>query len=180
MTKKKETTQAEAARQDKPKGTDIEQDLDFQRRMWLVQRIGWVIFGLIVAAGLAGLLGTGPLADAKAAGSDGFEVEYERFAHRASPTMITIHPGDAPLSEEGTLDIAFTQDYLKNFTIERIIPEPDSESLSGENLVYSFKVDDGGLSTITLHVNPAQAGTWNGQIGPADGDPAAINQFVYP
>ncbi len=38
---------------------DIEQDLDFERRQWHVQRVGWVVFLLILLAAFVGLLGTG-------------------------------------------------------------------------------------------------------------------------
>lgn len=175
MTKKQETTQAEAAQTDQPQGTDIKQDLSFQRKWWPIQRIGWFLFALTIAAGLAGLLGTGPLASTTASGGSGFEVEYERFTHRESPTTFTIHPGDTPLSDEGTLEIAMSQSFISNYQIERIIPEPVNESMSGENLIYSFKVAEGGPSTITIFVEAEDAGLWQGSIGPA-----TLNQFVYP
>ena len=43
---------------------EIEQDHDFQRRSWRLQRAGWIVLSLVLLAGLLGLFGSGPLAHA--------------------------------------------------------------------------------------------------------------------
>lgn len=45
---------------------EIEEDLDFQRRMWRLQQIGWALLVLVVVAALLGLFGKGPLSRAVA------------------------------------------------------------------------------------------------------------------
>jgi hypothetical protein len=60
---------------------EIETDLEFQRRVWRVPRVGWLIIGAAVVAALLGLFGTGPLSRASTDGG-GLTVEYDRFARR--------------------------------------------------------------------------------------------------
>jgi hypothetical protein len=176
MSKKKEKDEEEI----KPPKLDIEEDMNFQRKSWAFQRFGWVLFALIVLGGLLGLLGEGPLSKTTVTGQSGFRIEYDRFTHRASGTDITINPGDAPISSEGTIEIEFSQDFLKDYTIDRSIPEPDSESLSGDKLVYSYKVDDGGPAQIVLHIQPEKAGIYHAEIGIKDADAVTIDQIIYP
>ena len=60
---------------------DIEQDLSFQHREWRRERIGWVVIGLILLAGLLGLFGHHPFARATSQTAKGqLTVEYDRFA----------------------------------------------------------------------------------------------------
>jgi hypothetical protein len=40
---------------------EVEQDLDFQQRTWALERAGWIVMLLIIAAALAGFFGGGPL-----------------------------------------------------------------------------------------------------------------------
>ena len=59
---------------------EISQDLTFQRRSWIVQRVGWVMLALLILAALGGLFGPGPLSRARAGPHDGpLWVEYQRF-----------------------------------------------------------------------------------------------------
>jgi hypothetical protein len=171
-------TKSEAEAEEKPAELDIDQDMLFQRKQWVVQRIAWLIFALIVLAGLSGLLGTGPLANARAGDAD-VQIEYESILHRASPTELMIHPGDQ-ITADGNIEVALTQAFLKNLEIHRIIPEPDSEELSGDEIIYSFKVGEGGPSTITFQFEPLDAGSFQGHIRINNGDPISINQLVYP
>lgn len=69
---------------------DIAQDLEHQRREWVIERIGWAIMALILLAALAGLLGSGPLSNARIdhPGSH-LSAEYNRFERYQSPTKRT-------------------------------------------------------------------------------------------
>lgn len=55
----------------------IDEDLTFQRRNWAAERAGWALMAAVVALGLAGLFGPGPLsrpvatAEGMAAGGPG-------------------------------------------------------------------------------------------------------------
>lgn len=69
----------------------VDQDLNYQQREWLVERVAWAVLALVVLAALAGLLGGGPLSQATA-GGEGWplQVQYGRFVHHRGPTDIQI------------------------------------------------------------------------------------------
>ena len=39
---------------------ELETDESFQRNEWRIQRAGWIVWSLVIIAGLIGLLGSGP------------------------------------------------------------------------------------------------------------------------
>jgi hypothetical protein len=58
----------------------VGESLSLQRREWRVDRVGWVVMGLILVAGLLGVWGGGLLGSVTATGSDGrVLVDYDRF-----------------------------------------------------------------------------------------------------
>ncbi len=69
---------------------DIRHDLEYHRRLFVFQRIGWALLALFVLAALLGLIGAeGPL-NAGTAENDLVRVEYDRFPHQESPTQVDI------------------------------------------------------------------------------------------
>ena len=40
---------------------ELETDESFQRNEWRIQRVGWIVWSLVIIAGLIGLLGSGPM-----------------------------------------------------------------------------------------------------------------------
>jgi hypothetical protein len=63
-----------------PPGTEIDQDLEFQRRIWKLQRVAWAVMALVVLAAVLGLLGPGVLGMATAGGrSSPLWLEYDHF-----------------------------------------------------------------------------------------------------
>jgi hypothetical protein len=71
---------------------EIAEDYEFQKRLWIVQRVGWVVMGLLSLAGLLGLLGAGLFSQTKAGQpSDPLWLEYERFERFQSPVQLKVH-----------------------------------------------------------------------------------------
>lgn len=52
-------------------GLEVSQDLNFQRREWVVQRVGWVVMAVLLVAALLGLFGPGPLSKSIAGSASG-------------------------------------------------------------------------------------------------------------
>jgi hypothetical protein len=160
---------------------ELDQDLKFQRRSWRVQRIGWIIMAIILAAAFLGLFGTGPLSDTTVSDPSGnLRLEYERFIRFNSPTVlrIAVRPEAAP---DGNLQLWFSRDYLEGVRIEQITPRPLQEELSNGRLVYTFLGPIlGDLTIIEFHLTAYQTGTLNGQFGINDGQALQFRQFSYP
>lgn len=55
---------------------EISQDLEFQKRSWTIQRVGWVVIALLILAGLLGVFGKGIAADATAGEENSRSREY--------------------------------------------------------------------------------------------------------
>jgi hypothetical protein len=160
---------------------DIDQDLAFQKRAWVAQRIAWVLMALVLLAALLGLLGGGPLSKATSGGEGGpLQVEYLRLArHRAPATLqIRLAPGTAPQSEAR---VWLDQTYLEGITIETVFPEPQSVEAGPERVTYVFKLEQPGQpATITFSLLHETSGLQQARVGLADREPVTFRQFIYP
>src|SRR5687768_9509454 len=88
---------------------DAGQDLEYQRREWQVQRIGWVVMLLILLTAMTGLLGRGPLSHGTVS-NDELELKYERIAHHfaADRLQLTIKRPNAD-----TVGVWISNEYLE-------------------------------------------------------------------
>lgn len=60
---------------------EITEDLSFQRRAWIMQRVAWTIMLLLTIAALLGAFGRGTLSSARVTSPGSvMSAEYERFA----------------------------------------------------------------------------------------------------
>jgi hypothetical protein len=92
-------------------------DVKFQRYVWTAQRVGWIIIGLVVAAAMAGLFGTGPLSRASAQGP-GVQIDYERFGRWQQPMKLRCFLS----ATTPDMQIALSRQYLESVQVEEIIP----------------------------------------------------------
>lgn len=106
---------------------EISQDMAFEQRDWLFQRIGWTAMLLVALAALAGLFGPSPWTRLTA-GQPGTAlwVEYYRFDRVEAPTDLKINLGpSAGLDGAKELRLWIDRDYTEGLNIEQISPEPD-------------------------------------------------------
>ena len=81
----------------------LDQDLDFQRRSWRLQRLGWSAMGVTVLAALLGLFGTGPLSSATVSSQDeALTLQYNRFWRVQSPMTLRLSVTPDPRSPHET------------------------------------------------------------------------------
>lgn len=119
---------------------EVGEDLEFQRRMWAIQRVAWAVMGLLLLLALLGLFGPGPLSSARVGDrGDPARLEYRRFERLASPTTLRVQvaPGAA---REGTVQVALDRRYLEGVRVQRVTPEPDQVEAEGDRLLYGFKI----------------------------------------
>jgi hypothetical protein len=152
---------------------DVDAEVKFQHRVWTAQRVGWIIIGLVVAAALAGLFGTGPLSRASAQGP-GVQIDYERFGRWQQPMKLRCFLS----ATKSDTQIALSRAYLESVQVEEIIPRPVQVEAAGHWLVYRFAGP--APMTITFNLRPREFGSLTGAVRSADGEAVSFRHFIYP
>jgi hypothetical protein len=160
---------------------EIAQDLDFQRREWRVQRIGWVAMALIILAALLGLTGTGVFAGGAAGGETGpLQLDYSRIDELEAPGHLAVQIGAEAASGE-QVKLWIDRAYLDGIQIERITPTPDDVETTADQVVYEFRVDNPGEPMeVSFDLRHATFGLKRGSIGLAGGPALDFTQLVLP
>lgn len=160
---------------------EIDQDLRFQKREWVFERIAWAVMALIVLAALLGLFGRGPMSHQTAASPDGaVTVEYDRFLnHKAGTTLRVRVSGDVTVP--GTFRLSINPAYLHGVQIHQIAPAPDFVEAGEDRHLFVFRAADPGRpTTIVFHLEPDGPASLHGAVSVPGGPPAAFDQLVYP
>jgi hypothetical protein len=157
----------------------VTQDPVFQRREWRVQRVGRALMALVVAGGLLGLFGGGPLSRATVTDGGGLRVDYGRFERVQAPTALRIHVHPRAVSD-GRAEVWVDRDYLLDGQVVGVDPAPVASATGADRLVYVFDVADPTRPVVvTIHLRLQHAGLRAGRIGVAGGT-VSFRQLVYP
>ena len=159
-------------------GLQINQDLEFQRREWTMQHVGWWLLTSFVAAAAAGLFGGGPLSEARVGDASRLEVEYERFTRVGSHTRIVLR---GRTDRHEPLDVAFERSYFEGFRLERVLPEPESVRFAGAEVTLRFRPDvsqDGGY-TVIVDLEPRAGGHRRAWVRATGAATLSYRQFAY-
>lgn len=138
---------------------ELKQDLAFQRREWLGQRVGWWVLAAFVVAASLGLFGGGPLSAAQA-GTPGAPlwIEYERFVRVGAPTRISVHTSVA--ASTNGIRLRIRRSYFEALKIDRMVPEPAAVAIGENDVTMRFDSVVSGPApfTVILDVEPLRAG----------------------
>jgi hypothetical protein len=163
------------------KDLEIAEDLDYQKRSWIVQRVGWVVMGLLALSGLLGVFGPGLLGETKVGKpSDLLWIEYERFERFQSPGQLRVHlePGAEKADQ---VRIRLSRDYVEQVQLQQVTPDPIRVEAKGDHLVYVFqtaKLDQ--TTAVTFYFQPQQIGPISGSVGLETKPALGFSQFIYP
>jgi hypothetical protein len=161
---------------------ELHQDLEFQRKEWTAERIGWLAMALVTLLALTGLFGTGPLSSiVRGDAGDIIWLEYNRFGRMSSPsTTIVFHVNSEAISE-GEVRIWIEEEYLDKFDVERITPQPDKISLGDDRWLFVFTVEPSeDPAEVKIKLNPSMMGRISGKAGLVGEPGFTINHFIYP
>ena len=160
---------------------EIPEDLPFQRREWVAERVAWAVMALLIAAALLGFFGTGPLSRTTAGDEAGpLWLDYERFARLLAPAPLRVHVGQGA-ARDGIVRVWIDRRYLDSVELQQVTPQPDSTELEAERLIFSFRQADGeGAAVITFNMRPSRFGSLPGRVGLVEGPALQFQQFVYP
>jgi hypothetical protein len=162
-------------------GIEVGFDRNFERRWYWVQRTGWVVMIALLIAGVAGLLGRGPLSQAKTASPDGqIQVSYERLAHFRTPAVIEVFINQNVL-QTGQVRLEVNGALMDGVRIQRVIPQPVSTSPLPDGAIFVFPVDaTEGQAKITLVQEPGTVGLQTCTVSVNQSASVQFNQFIFP
>jgi hypothetical protein len=163
----------------KRKGTiEIGEDLVFQRREWMFERVGWAAMLLVLLAALLGLLGNGPLGTTSAHTPDGtVHVEYDRFLRRHAETDLRVRvESDSP----NEVRVWLSSEYLHALQVVEVSPLPVRVESGHDRHVYVFPLNESSRSLLVrFRVNPDCQGRLTGRVGVGDNS-VEVSHLVYP
>jgi hypothetical protein len=160
---------------------EIEQDLDFERQSWTIERVGWVAMAMVGLAALAGLLGPGPLSETTAGVQGGpLWLEYSRFGRFRAPLTLRVHLGPNA-DQQGPVRVWLSREYLEAVQIEQVSPQPQQVEAGLERITYVFAVSEPSRSIVaTFALKTARFGRQRGCVGIGDDPILCFRQFIYP
>lgn len=159
---------------------DVDEHTAFQARQWRWQRLGWVMFGLLIVAALGGLLGGGPFASTTA-GDDGagLAVSYQRVVRHHGEADLAVQVSREHVEDDQVrvwLDAGFADTLL----IEAISPEPVEVRAGTDRMVWVFAIEPGeGNVTIRFHYTPQDMG-WQAAALGSGSSQVSFGQMVLP
>lgn len=157
----------------------VGEDLDFQRKWWRFEKIVWSVFVLILIADLLGLLGRGPLANAKGVAADGsLHLKYERVLRENTSSIMTFLPGKNAI-QDGKLQLFVSDTIVKELGSQRIIPQPEHSAIGNGGVTYTFPASNNPMM-IQIELKPSFLGSHPFQVE-IPGHPAInAKPFVLP
>ena len=156
------------------------QDLAFERRWWVVQRASWAAMVIVLAAGLGGACGRGPLCRSRHANS-GVVVELPRVGRFNFGAEMKLHVTSDAMSDAPDLRIRVPVEFARCAGIERTTPRAVSEALTGADLVYTFSrgTPEDTPVQVLFHLRPVALGPCSARIV-AGGVGLQVTHFVLP
>ena len=158
----------------KKRTLEIDEDLAFQKREWLAQRIGIGLLALFVIAAALGFTGLGgPLNHAEAGERGGpIHVEYERVVRRGAKTSMKLNLRTDP---PGFIQFWVSAPYLENVVVDGLEPAPQTVTVESERHVYTIRAGSTDV-TVTVEVQPQTFGRLEGEAGIVGGPSVRFQQ----
>jgi hypothetical protein len=161
-------------------GLELEEDIRFEKKNWIAERIAWVILLLVTLAALAGLLGRGGLSRQKAVSEPGgLEVKYERF--------LRYHTGDklelkiSRKTADSTYQLLIGKEFLEKVRIEQFAPQPVAEAVTQNGIAYTFKTAPQQFEfVLAVFIKPDGWGNMQTNLADSEGRSVRFSQFIYP
>ena len=157
----------------------ITQSLSFLKKEWRIQRMGWIVFALIMLLGLLGVFGRGAYSS-RHAGDSRLRIDYERVLRHGAVSDLTVTVGPQPATDS-SFRLYVSADYLGKFEIADILPAPVRSGFRGDFAYFDFtRTDARHDGRVVIHMTPT--GYWgvDAAIAAEGSAPIRIKQFILP
>lgn len=153
----------------------IREDMRFQKRSWITERIAWVVIIALPVIALSGLFTHGPLSDRITVSGDTLAVTYERFQRVTRQVQFKINVSAA--DSEATLRIG--PQFAERYEITAIEPTPLKSSNGVNGLELSFATPPSGPLTVVIWTHPRKIGSRTFEVALGDVS-VSFWTLVYP
>lgn len=160
---------------------EIEEDLPFQRRSWVIERIGWAVMALVVIAALLGMFGDGPWSGGELGlANGGPRLRYQRVARRQS--LMKLEFGEVPSAGHGReLRVSFNRSYLRQVELESVMPAALRVEGDAERVTFAFaSARPGKPQHITFAFRPDDIGLVHADCAVEGGQSFSFVQWILP
>lgn len=154
----------------------VDEHFRFQRRTWIVERVGWVVLIAISLVALTGLFGTGgPLESGLVTGKT-LSIDYQRFERRTRLARFIFRFSGGSAEHTLHLNDAFRNTY----EITDIQPRPagGAAEAHGYDLTFSSKASSPGA--VTVWAKPHRMGVIHIAASSGDAPPLDFTVLFYP
>jgi hypothetical protein len=152
---------------------EIDEQINLHKKGWKAQAVGLAFMYILVLLAAVGLFGDGLLSKNKLT-EQNITIESQRFYRYEARMELKI---DVPDTDSDRTVISLPSHYLKDFEIESIVPEPESNSISNDKVNYVFK--GSGNLNVTFYLVPQKVGKLEGTLG-VNEHAFLLNHFIFP
>lgn len=156
---------------------ETDEGLEYQRKNWRAQRIGWVLMGLFITLGLLGVFGDGPLTRARAGSPDALEARYNRVWRLQTEARVEL---TTMPDSSGQVTLRVEESLLDRAEIRFVSPEPRRiEAVrGGQEVVFDAKRD--GPVSLVVGITPSRIGRFRTRLATPNSTPLTLSVLVLP
>jgi hypothetical protein len=160
-----------------PPGTNT---VDFHRKQFLAERIGWGAMALILSWALLGGFGDGWISQRQLGNSDGtVGLVYQSIGRRDSPMELRLRLASDTARDK--LSLHLNREFIERVMIERIMPQNHSMVVDGDGAELDFDVEPTARDyELKIEYKAKHPGTLPIALRLAGQTAVAVDQFIYP
>ena len=154
----------------------VQENMRFQKRSWIVERVGWLVLTAFAIVGLSGVFGNGPASWTHARGG-ALAVSYERFERATRTASFTFDLAPAPATER-TLHLSAA--FQRDFELTSIQPPPLRSTTGRDGVDLTFAAQAGAAGRVVIWAHARSYGL-SSITAALDGGPSVpFWVFAYP
>ncbi|MGI4829466.1 MAG: hypothetical protein ACRYFU_14915 [Janthinobacterium lividum] len=135
----------------------VGEDLAFQRRWWLFERVIWSFFALVLVMTMLGCFGRGYFARTEGHSADNeIRAKYDRIQRTGTPSDITVVLGSQAV-RDGQVHLFVSESLISKLGAQRISPQPERTYVGDKGLTYVFPALQPPV-TVIFSVEPSGPG----------------------
>jgi len=154
----------------------VKEDMRFQKTVWIIQRVSWILLIFVPLAALAGVFSHGPLSDRIAqASNEGWSLEYEKFQRMTVQSRFVIR---VPAVQGEEVRLHLGPSFQQSYDIQSMQPDAERGSADADGLYLFFKANEGELTAV-IWATPRRFGSVDLRAETEDGV-IALPIYIWP